>query len=264
LQELQALAQTDDTELQTAAQLALATIQPDEQPEPAVLIPVDASRQNPQARVHPMSFSLPLRAIELYRLHQKTVQALNAYNQVHGPYETFDEQQRYYLATLAGLAAVLSRSKEIAAGGESTAVAALKLLAHVPAPLQQWLNEIPSQFDLLNDLIRGREVFSNIGAVVEDSTLTRFMTAKDDNEQKTLAWGIITDAEQCLHITLRDFRPHVSALVRAGQSDLANRIAYDYAVTYGQGLNRFVRELLQITLASRETQLAIDWEGLYE
>jgi hypothetical protein len=264
LQELQALAQTDDTELQTAAQLALATIQPDEQPEPAVLIPVDASRQNPQARVHPMSFGLPLRAIELYRLHQKTIQALNAYDQLHGHYETFDEQQRYYLATLAGLAAVLSRSKEIAAGGESTAVGALKLLAHVPAPLQQWLNEIPSQFDLLNDLIRGREVLSNIGAVVEGSTLTRFMTAKDDNEQKTLAWGIITDAEQCLHITLRDFRPHVAALVRAGQSDLANRIAYDYAVTYGQGLNRFVRELLRITLASRETQLAIDWEGLYE
>jgi hypothetical protein len=263
-QELQQLAQTGNPSEQAAAELTLATIQPDDQPEPAILIPVDASRRQPQARVHPMSFSLPVRAIELYHLHQETMAALTAYNQTAGAYEIFDERQRYYLATLAGLAAVLFRAKEIAAGGESTTVGALKLLAHVPPPVQQWLNRIPSQFDLLNDLIRGREVFSNIGAVVDSSTLTRFMTAKDDNEQKTLAWGIITDAEQGLHITLRDCRPHVAALIGSGRQALADRIAYDYAVAYGQGLNRFIRELLQITLASRETQLAVDWEGLYE
>jgi hypothetical protein len=70
-------------------------------------------------------------------------------------------------------------------------VGSIKLLAYMPAPLQRLLDNIPGRFDVLNDIIKGREVFSNVGAVAKTSTLTRFITAKDDNDKKTLAWGVI-------------------------------------------------------------------------
>ena len=140
--------------------------------------------------------------------------------------------------------------------GESASVGTIKLLAHLPTPLQRLLDTIPSRFDVLNDIIKGREVFSNVGAVAPGSTLTRFITAKDDNEKKTLAWGVLTDAQGVLRLTLRDFRPHVRLLEAAGQKDLAARMAQDYLDAYANGLNGFVRDLRRITLASRETRLS--------
>ena len=102
-------------------------------------------------------------------------------------------------------------------------------------------------------MVKGREVFSNVGAVAPSSTLRRFITAKDDNEQKTLAWGVLTDAKGVMRISLRDFRPHVRLLQSRGRMDLAVRIAQDYLDAYAEGLNRFVQELLRITQASRDT-----------
>jgi hypothetical protein len=104
--------------------------------------------------------------------------------------------------------------------------------------------------DVLNDIIKGREVFSNVGQVVPQSTLTRFMTAKDDNEQKTLAWSVITDAQGRMTMTLRDFRPHVAQLAATGHQDVADRIAQDYLDAYGQGLNEFISDLLRIVQAN--------------
>jgi hypothetical protein len=71
-------------------------------------------------------------------------------------------------------------------------VSAIKLLAHLPKPMQRLLDQIPQRFDVLNDIIKGREVFSNVGAVAADSTLTRFMTAKDDNWLGTVRGGGIS------------------------------------------------------------------------
>jgi hypothetical protein len=122
---------------------------------------------------------------------------------------------------------------------------------------------VPEQFDILNDLIKGREVISNVGAVVPSSTLTRFITAKDDNAKKTLAWGIITDADNVMRITLRDFRPHVSLLEKIGRKDLAMRVSLDYLDAYAHGLNKYIADLQQITQASRETQL-VKPEHFYE
>jgi hypothetical protein len=156
---------------------------------------------------------------------------------------------------LAHFGAVLSRAKEIALSGESASVGSIKLLAHMPTPLQRMLDQIPSRFDLLNDLIRGREVISNVGAVVPSSTLTRFMTAKDDNEKKTLAWGIITDASRVMRISLRDFRPHVALLAAAGHKELAMHLTQHYLDTYAGGLNRYISDLRRITETSRETRL---------
>ncbi len=117
------------------------------------------------------------------------------------------------------------------------------------------LDQVPSRFDVLNDIIKGREVFSNVGAVAPTSTLTRFITAKDDNEKKTLAWGVITDAQGVTRISLRDFRPHVALLVACERKELATRVAEDYLESYVHGLNDLIRDLRHITRASRETRM---------
>lgn len=244
----------------SAAQSALDAINSERKTNPAVLIPVDASQRLPRDRLYPMNFEVPLAELNLIELHRQTVAALQAYQSGSGDrakaYAEFDRLQRLYLATLAGFGSVMSKAKAIALTGESASIGAIKMLAHIPTPLQRMLEAIPTRFDMLNDLIKGREVFSNVGAVVPSSTLTRFITAKDDNEKKTLAWGIITDASGVMHISLRDFRPHVAALQSCGQKELADWITQDYLDAYASGLNRFVVDLQRITMSSRETRLA--------
>jgi hypothetical protein len=206
-----------------------------------------------------MTFEVPLHDLDLLNLHQQVIKALQAYQQGSGDrsvlYAKFDSLQRTYLRTLADFGLMLSKAKEIAVAGESASAGTIKMLAQLPIPIQRMLDQVPSRFDVLNDLIRGREVFSNIGAVAPTSTLTRFITAKDDNDKKTLAWGVITDAQGVMRLTLRDFRPHVGLLVAAGHKELATRLTQHYLDFYADGLNRFIGDLRQITEASRETQL---------
>jgi hypothetical protein len=206
-----------------------------------------------------MTFEVPLTDLDLLSLHEQTLAAHRAYTGSSGDrataYQQFDKLQRQYLATLAGFGAVLGKVKLFALAGESASMGSLKLLAYMPTPLQRMLDAIPSRFEILNDLIKGQEVISNVGSVTANSTLTRFITAKDDNDKKTLAWGIITDAQGVMRITLRDFRPHVALLHAVGQRDMAKRIAQDYLDSYVNGLNHYVQDLLQITEMSRETQL---------
>jgi hypothetical protein len=256
------IAMNGDRAAAEALSKVLEAIQGEARENPAILIPIDASQRSPRDRLYPLNFEVPLTELDLLDLHRRTLAALQAYqigsegdrDQV---YHAFDELQRLYLATLAGFGAVLSRAKEIALTGETASVGTIKMLAYLPVPVQRMLEAIPSRFDSLNDLIKGREVFSNVGSVASTSTLIRFITAKDDNDKKTLAWGVMTDAKGTLRITLRDFRPHVALLCAAGLHDLADRIAQDYLDAYSGGLNRFVRELQRITLASRETRLAM-------
>ncbi len=242
-----------------AALAVLEAIERSRQVNPAIGIPLDASRRSPRDRLYPMTFEVPLNELDLLDLHERVIEALDAYESAVGDraalYAEFDQLQRIYLATLAGFGAMLSKAKEIAIVGESASVGTIKLLAHIPAPLQRMMDAIPGHFDVLNDLIKGREVFSNMGAVAPTSTLTRFITAKDDNDKKTLAWGVITDADGVMRITLRDFRPHVGMLEARGRKDLATRITQDYLDTYVHGLNNFVRDLRRITRTSRETHL---------
>jgi hypothetical protein len=243
----------------SAAQAALDEVENSRRVSPAILIPIDASQHSPRERLYPMSFEVPLNDLDFIELHAQTLRALNAYDNGSGDrsilYAEFDRLQRNYLAALAGFGAVLSRAKEVAILGESTSVGSIKLLAYMPAPLQRLLDNIPGRFDVLNDIIKGREVFSNVGAVAKTSTLTRFITAKDDNDKKTLAWGVITDGQGVMRVTLRDFRPHVGLLEAVGQKDLARRLADDYLSAYIRGLNQYVQDLRRMTVSSRETRL---------
>ena len=240
-----------------AASAALKVISPQNRRNPAILIPVDASQRSPRDRLYPMNFEVPLEELDLLSLHQQAIRFLNAYQLGSADYTRlytqFDQIQRRYLATLAGFGAVMSRAKEIAIAGEAASVGTVKLLAHLPPALQRLLDSVPGQFDLLNDLIKGREIFSNIGQVASTSTLTRFITAKDDNEKKVLAWGVLTDAQGVMRISLRDFRPHVTMLVQSGYGDLASRITQDYLNAYALGFNKYIRDLQRITLTDRHS-----------
>jgi len=229
---------------------------------PSMLIPMDASRHSPRDRLYPLSMEVPLVELDLLGLHQRCIQALNRYEVAAGErsalYQDFDQTQRRYLATLAGFGTIFDKLKEIAVQGESASVGAIKLLAHLPPPLQRLFDQLPERFDMLNNVLKGREVFSNVGAVVPTSTLRRFVTAKDDNEQKRLVWGVITDARGVLRVSLRDFRPHVGALQSIQRSDLASQITQDYLDLYAEGFNEYIRDLARITLASRATQVMRD------
>lgn len=251
---LNTLAQRDAT--RDAATTALESLRIDRQEAPSVLIPVDVSKYSPRERLHPVTFETPLNDLDILRLHHATLSALSDYTKGIVPYQAFDELQGDYLAALAVMGEIFVRVKQIALSGESTSVGSIKLLAHLPKSVQQLLNKIPERFEVLNDILRGREVFSNVGGVVGDSTLTRFMAAKDDNEQKTLVWGVMTDLRQQTVVTLRDFRPHVGKLMRAGHLDIANRLTQDYLDSYALGLNDFIHQLMRITLASRETAVS--------
>lgn len=244
---------------ETAVKPALNYLHTTTHTNPAILIPVDATRYTPRERLYPLVFEVPLADLDLIDVYRRTVVALTQYENGVGDrtavYQEFDNLQRTFLSVMAGFAEVLSKAKEVALKGESTSVRSIKLLAHMPPALQRMLDTIPSRFDVLNDLIKGDEVFSNVGVVARGSTLSRFSTAKDDNEKKSLAWGVLTDASGILHITLRDFRPHVGPLLAAGQKKLATAITQHYLESYAQGLNEFIQSLRRITLASRETRL---------
>lgn len=243
----------NDRQTSVAAKAALSAIQEGYGETPAILIPIDASQRSPRDRLYPLTFQVPLDELNLVELHQQTYSALHHYEQTRQEtdYQTFHEGLKQYLGVLAAFGQVSNRAKEVANEGKSDAVSTIKLLAHMPKGLQNLLNGIPDRFDVLNDIIKGREVFSNVGAVVPSSTLSRFITAKDDNEKKTLCWGVLTDAQNQMHISLRDFRPHVGLLKQAQHLELAQQITTEYLSAYVNGFNTFVRELRQMVSATR-------------
>jgi hypothetical protein len=227
-----------------AARLALAE---DRLINPALLILVDGSQPNPRDRLHPMSFEVPLGDLKLLDLHTTALRLLE-----HEQWAEFQDCQRTYLAMLAGFSEVAARFKGLALSGESASVGAMRLMAHLPPALQHLLDAVPGRFDVLNDIIKGREVFSNLGVMTAQSTLLRFITAKDDSEKKTLAWGFMTAASNVLHLSLRDFRPHVALFGQCGRRNMAQRMTNEYLTEYVQGMNRYIAELTQITQTSHK------------
>lgn len=215
---------------------------------PAILIPIDASRHAPHDRVYPTTFRNPL--TDFFDHHRTALDALHRFRMARDKttQRAFEEAQATYLRMVGGFGELLTRYKDIALRGQSTSTASIKLMARVPEPLQRLLNSIPGKLDLLNEIIKGEEVFSNIGRVTPDSTLRRFITAKDDNQQKMFAWGVMTDAQNIVHLSLRDFRPHIPALHAAGAGELAQLIVQDYLNAYANGLNAYVAELREIAI----------------
>ena len=234
----------------TAARLALDALNNIPDNNPAILIPVDGSRENPRNRVYPMTFEVPISHLDLVSMHEQTLAALTLLERTrrtrHMAFDRFDTLRQHYLTALGDTGRRLSYAKQLALRGESLSIHTIKLLAYLPIFFQRWLDNIPNQIDAINDVIKGREVFSNVGQVVHDSSLTRFLSAKDDNDNKALVWGVLTDADGVVQVTLRDFRPHVDALTAVQQKETAVLIARDQLDSFVDGFNDFVADLGRI------------------
>ena len=213
---------------------------------PSIMIPMDATDANPRQRLYPTTFRNPF--TNLWASYQQASLTLTRYtvNQTQADWAVFTNDRRALLAQLNYFGQLMRAYKRVALAGGSTTTATLKLLAHLPDSLLKFLDEIPRRIDVLNEIIKGEEVFSNVGLVAAGSSLTRFFSAKDDNENKSLVWAVLTDDNEVMHLTLRDFRPHVAALAKLNRIGLAETMIRDYIDTFAAGFNQFVAGLLDI------------------
>ena len=226
---------------------------------PALLIPVDASPSDPKERIFPITFRNLTDS--LVWIWDDTWDAYQDYRRIDPPttpegmaaFQSFALKRTLLIGHLRAFSYVLAASKAVAIRGASINLAILKLLVGLPSWLQHLLRQIPERFPMLNEIIRGDEVYSNVGRVASGSSLVRFMTAKDDGNTKALAWGIMTDDEGRLIVTMRDFRPHVQPLIRAGRGDLARQMAQDYVQTYTFDLMGLVARLFAMLQATPPT-----------
>lgn len=210
---------------------------------PALLIPMDASNVSPRERVFPTTFRNPLTEIrEKFVIAQDHYRAYCA-RPDPDHWLAFDRARRELLTYLKAFGGLMDTLKAVTMRGESFNTATIRLLGHLPASMQNLLDQIPQRIVALNEIIKGNEVFSNVGRVAPGTSLTRFISAKDDGQTKELIWGILTDDQGHMHISLRDFRPFVSRLVILGETGLAELLTRDYLESYVQGLNHFVAEL---------------------
>lgn len=217
---------------------------------PSIVIPMDATASHPHERIYPTTFRNPF--TELWVQYRRTVEALQIYTsgQDQATWLEFTDQRRSLLGQLNYFGQLMRAYKKVALEGGSTSTMAMKLLAHLPDSLLSLLDEIPKRVDILNEVLKGEEVFSNVGRVARGSSLTRFVSAKDDNDNKRMVWGVVTDDNDVLHVSLRDFRPHVSALHKANRLDLAELILEDYLKGFVTGFNQFVKDLLEVVNAN--------------
>ena len=213
---------------------------------PALLIPMDASNADPRMRVFPATFRNPLPDLQL-RLDRcaTMVERLRRRYDVTLRDE-FERERVAFYVELQAFGALLQAFKQVTMRGESFTMAALRLLGHLPGAVQNLVDMIPQKIGILNEILKGREVFSNAGQVVTSSTLTRFTSARDDGATKLLVWGVMSDASGRLHIALRDFRPHVGPLQRLGRADLAQALAQDYLDSYAATVNHLVRNTQRV------------------
>lgn len=217
---------------------------------PSIMIPMDATAVNPRERLYPTTFRNPF--TEFWSIYQHAAESFRQYRagQTQEEWVIFTEARLALLAQLNYFGQLLRAYKKVALEGGSTSTATMKLMAHLPDSLLKLLDEIPKRIDILNEVLKGEEVFSNVGRVARGSSLTRFVSAKDDNENKALVWGIITDNNEIMHISLRDFRAHVAGLCQMNRTDLAEMLAQDYLDAFVTGFNRFVRQLLDLLNAT--------------
>ncbi len=229
---------------------------------PALLIPVDASPHEPHERLFPITFRNLVLADNLVWVWDDTWEAYQAYRRIEPPdtpegvaaLKAFALKRALLIGNLIAFSHVLAANKAVGLRGESLNIAVLKMLVGLPSWLQRFLNLIPEQFSVLNEIIKGDEVYSNVGRVAPGSSLTRFMSAKDDGNTKALVWGVMSDDQDRLIVTMRDFRPHVKPLIQAGRADLAQRLAQDYVTTYTADLIGLVARLVAM--------LQVDTRGL--
>ena len=214
-------------------------------------MPVATTRKNAYFRA---SFRSPLPDFrsehgKLMKHHELASQA-SLFNPKHESVDAFLKEREQYLGYLKAFSEMMQHHRKIATSGEGMGTAAIRLIAGLSPGLQQAADSLSEQFAVVNETIKGEEVFSNVGRVSPNSSLARFSSAKDDNVRKVLVWGIMTDNHDRLIITLRDFREPVAALVKAGYPNLAHQVTYEFLNAYMDGVFRFATEVEEIIKVS--------------
>lgn len=213
---------------------------------PALLVPMDASWVSPRERLQPTTLRNP--SPNLLPLLERCEAALRRSVKEGGPEQrrAFEETRTLLCGELMRFGALLRALREITTRGESFTTAALRLMAHLPRTTQSLLDQIPQKIDVLNEIVKGTEVFSNIGQVAGSSSLVRFMSSRDDGVTKLLTWGVMADAGGRLVLSLRDFRPHVAELIAAGHPATADLLAADYLAAYAASAGGLVKRLTRV------------------
>jgi hypothetical protein len=213
---------------------------------PALLIPMDASNADPRQRVFPATFRNPLPHLLPRLSHCRALVDQLRRRPDEGLRREFEHERALLYTDLRMFGALLQAFKQVTMRGESFTTASLRLMGHLPGLMQNLVDLIPQKIGILNEIIKGHEVFSNVGPVVAASTLTRFASARDDGTTKLLVWGVMSDASGQLYITLRDFRPHIGPLLQGGRADLAHALAQDYLDSYASTTNALVRSVQRV------------------
>lgn len=252
---LEQLHQSDDPACREAHALIMESIEKLQSTNPAILIPLNAAATNPRDRLYPTTFRNPFKKI--WPNYNATLKALGHYktNMTADNWAAFADRRGGMLTQINYFGQLLQAYKKVALQGGSTSTATMKLLGHLPDSFREILNVIPEKIDVLNEILKGEEVMSNAGRVTRGSSVRRFISAKDDNENKTLVWGILTDDQESMCLSLRDFRPHVVALSEAKRLDLAEMILEDQMTAFVNGFNQFVTRLSKIINTKKDVHL---------
>jgi hypothetical protein len=238
-------------EARAAWESVTATLARYRETNPALLIPMDASNVSPKERIFPTTFRNPLVKIEEQLAEAQQRYADYQAHRTAEAWSAFDRSRRDLLAYLKAFGELLDAVKAVTMRGESFNTATIRLLAHLPATLQHVLDQVPQRIGVLNEIIKGNEVFSNVGRVAPGSSLTRFISAKDDGESKELVWGVMTDDQGRLRVSLRDLRPFVPLLLAMGETGTADLLAQDYVTSYVNTLDELVNGLSDMVAARR-------------
>lgn len=113
------------------------------------------------------------------------------------------------------------------------AARAQQVMVMTPPPFRALGNWGTEQVPWVNDRIKGREVFSNVGAVPPGGSATRFVSARGMGGVHDRVWGVLTTASGELYVSVRDFRPGADA-----------RHAREYLEGLAQFTNRLVEAML--------------------
>ncbi|MBN1814301.1 MAG: hypothetical protein JXA14_20850, partial [Anaerolineae bacterium] len=163
--------QAKSPQVQAALETIGTTLARLRETNPALLIPMSASSVSPRERVFPTTFRNPLVDIrEKLTVAHESLQACRDHADPNR-WAAFDRARRELLAYLKAFGQVLDALKAVTMRGESFNTATIRMLAHLPASMQHLMDGIPQRVGALNEIIKGNEVFSNVGRVAPGSTI---------------------------------------------------------------------------------------------
>jgi hypothetical protein len=137
---------------------------------------------------------------------------------------------------LAALSSTVQEKIAVARHGKSFSSVASQLLVWTPSflrPFGTWASE---KVSFLLDRIQADEVFSNLGHVGAESSITRFASARGSVRGQTRVWGFLSTSDDVLYVTLRDFLPYVKQL----PPEQAQVLTQDFLDSYVETVNALI------------------------